>query len=86
LDNEVKTKGNKEVQALSKKTEAPPSRKVEKGKRVASNPNENKRDFGMFTGTATSEGKLDVKKFIDTAMELPTIKKKYRGIKLERTR
>jgi len=40
----------------------------------------------MFTGTATSEGKLDVKKFIDTAMELPTIKKKYRGIKLERTR
>ena len=63
-----------------------PLKKEKKGKKIASGPNENIRDFGMFTGTATSEGTLDVKKFIDNAMELPTFKKKYQGIKLERKR
>lgn len=40
-------------------------------------------DFGDFTGTATIEGTLDVRKFIDIAMELPTLKKKYGGRKVK---
>ena len=38
-------------------------------------------DFGDFTGTATIEGTLDIRKFIDVAMDLPTIKKKFGGRK-----
>jgi len=40
-------------------------------------------DFGNFTGTATIEGTLDIRKFIDVAMELPTLKKKYGGRKIK---
>ena len=41
-------------------------------------------DLGEFTGTVTSEGELDIDKFIENAMNLPTFKKKYKGIKLTR--
>lgn len=39
-------------------------------------------DFGGCVGTATIDGELDVRKFIDAAMELPTLKKKYGGRKM----
>ena len=39
-------------------------------------------DFGTCVGTASSDGELDVKKFIDVAMELPTLRKKYGGRKM----
>ena len=36
-------------------------------------------DFGDFTGTVIIEGTLDMRRFIDTAMNLPSIKNKNRG-------
>ena len=39
-------------------------------------------DFGDCVGTVTAVGELDVKKFIDVAMELPTLRKKYGGRKM----
>ena len=36
-------------------------------------------DFGDFTGTVIIEGTLDIRRFIDTAMNLPTFKSKNRG-------
>ena len=39
-------------------------------------------DFGTCVGTASSDGELDIKNFIDVAMELPTLRKKYGGRKM----
>ena len=36
-------------------------------------------DFEDFTGTVFIEGTLDVRRFIDTAMNLPSFKNKNRG-------